>query len=159
MKKLLLTLVLAIAPLSPSLADNDIGCGFGTILWEGQSGVFAKTFAATTNASLGSQTFGISSGTLECQQGGVITAAARIPMYASGNLDQLAADMAAGKGEALSNLAELYGIAAPDRAAFYKLAQTNFPTLFPAGSTTADEMLAALESIMAGDSRLQSYTS
>lgn len=44
MRKLILLLVVVLAPLSISYADNDIGCGVGTILWEGQSGVFAKAW-------------------------------------------------------------------------------------------------------------------
>ena len=159
MRKLMLLVLTALAPLSTSFADNDIGCGVGTILWEGQSGVFAKSLAATTNGILGNQTFGVSSGTLECQQGGVITAAARLPMYAGANLDQLAADMAAGQGEALATLAELYAIPQADRTAFYAITRSNFAVLFPADDTTAGQMLATLDALMRKDDRLAIYVS
>ncbi len=159
LRKILLISILVITPVGASLADNDIGCGVGTILWEGRSGVIAKSLAATTNATLGNQTFGISSGTLECQQGGVITAAARLPMYAGANLDQLAADMAAGHGETLATLAELYGVTRADREAFFALARASFAELFPDTAITAGEMLYTIETLMARDRRLAAYVS
>lgn len=159
LRKTFLAAVLVLAPISVSLADNDIGCGVGTILWEGQSGVPAKVLAATTNGVLGNQTLGISSGTFGCQQGGVITAAARLPMYASANLDRIAADMAAGEGEALDGLAALYGITEADRAEFRHAARANFARIFASDATTAGQMLEALEGVMAGNRTLAPYLS
>lgn len=157
LRKSLIAAALAAAPLGTALADNDVGCGAGTILWEGQDGVPAKVLAATTNGFFGNQTFGISSGTLECQQGGVITVSARLPMYASANLDRIAADMAAGQGEALTNLAELYGIQKDDRSAFYAMTRENFGRIFGAETTTAGEMLSSLERVMAENQRFSQY--
>lgn len=158
LRKSLIAVALAAAPIGTALADNDVGCGAGTILWEGQDGVPAKVLAATTNGFFGNQTFGISSGTLECQQGGVITVSARLPMYASANLDRIAADMAAGQGEALATLAELYGIQEGDRQAFYAMTRDNFARIFDGETTTAGDMLESLESVMANDQRFASYT-
>lgn len=158
-RRFFIAMVIGAAPAGMALADNDIGCGVGTILWEGQRGVFAKTLAATTNGVLANQLLGISSGTLGCQQGGVITAAARLPMYASANLDQIAADMAAGEGEALDNLAALYGIVEADRAEFQQTARANFAVIFADQQTTAGGMLTALEKVMAANKRLAVYVS
>lgn len=158
LRQVLIALALVSAPIGAALADNDIGCGAGTILWEGQQGVPAKVLAATTNGIFGNQTFGISSGTLECEQGGVITVSARLPMYASANLDRIAADMAAGEGEALTTLAELYGIEdQADREAFFNLARANFARIFDDDATTAGEMLTSLERLMADDRELARY--
>lgn len=156
-RKTLIAAAVVMAPMGVSMADNDIGCGVGTILWEGQSGVPAKVLAATTNGTFGNQTFGITSGTLNCQQGGVITASARLPMYASANLDRIAADMAAGHGETLNNLAALYGIAESDRDAFNHTARANFAKIFTSEKTTAGEMLGNLEGVMADDAKLARY--
>ena len=160
MRKQLLTAaaLLALSVAGTALADDDIGCGAGTILWKGQSGVAPKVLAATTNGILGNQTFGISSGTLGCQQGGTITASARVSMFAGHNLDELAADMAAGHGETLDVLASLYGIRSDrDKAAFSALSQAHFVQLFPGDDVTAGQVLAKLESLMASDARLSDY--
>ncbi len=57
-----------------ALADPDVGCGWGTMAFKGQTGTAAKVLAATTNSILGNQTFGISSGTAGCKRGGTVTA-------------------------------------------------------------------------------------
>ena len=94
-----------------AMADNDVGCGWGTLIWQGDSGLFPKILASTTNGILGNQTFGISSGTLGCSQDGVIKADVRRTKFASANMDQLAAETAAGEGESLTTLAALYNVA------------------------------------------------
>lgn len=160
LRNCLLATIMVFAPMGAALADNDIGCGVGTVLWEGHAGIAPKVLAATTNGILGNQTFGISSGTLECQQGGVITVSARLPMYASANLDRIAADMAAGQGETLTSLAELYGIAAqPDRDEFNRMVRTHFASIFPSDKTTAGQMLQALQTVMAHNKKLAHYVS
>lgn len=155
----LIALAVVMAPVGVAMADNDVGCGVGTTLWAGKTGVPAKVLAATTNGTLGNQTFGISSGTLGCQQGGVVTASARLPMYASANLDRIAADMAAGQGETLTNLAELYGIAGADRAEFNRTARAHFATIFPNDDVTAGQMLQALQAVMSQNKQLAHYVS
>lgn len=160
MRKSLLTAValLALSVAGTALADEDVGCGAGTILWKGQNGVAPKVLAATTNSLFGNQTFGISSGTLGCQQGGTVTAAAQLSMFTGHNLDALAADMAAGHGEALDVLASLYGIRSDqDKVAFCALTQSHFVQLFPTDDVTAGQVLGRLQALMASDARLSSY--
>jgi hypothetical protein len=142
-----------------ALADPDVGCGWGTMAFKGQTGVAAKVLAACTNGSLFNQTFGISSGTAGCRQGGTVTAAARLNMYASANIDQLAIDMASGRGEALDTLAQLIGVSDADRPAFFALTKSNFGTLFPSDQVTAGDMLTALRGLMANDAQLAQYVS
>ncbi len=139
--------------------DPDVGCGWGTLAFKGQSGVAAKVLAATTNGILGSQTFGISSGTAGCNQGGVVKAELRVQMYAGANIDKLASDMAAGQGESLDTLAHLMGIASADRIAFFRLTKTHLGELFPSDQVTAGEMLTTLKDLMAADQQLAKYVS
>ena len=68
--------------------DPDVGCGWGTRAFKGQSGVVPKVLAATTNSFV-TQTFGISSGTAGCSQGGIVKAELRVQMYAGANIDKL----------------------------------------------------------------------
>jgi len=139
--------------------DPDAGCGWGSKAFKGQSGVVPKVMAATTNQCFGNQTFGISSGTAGCSQGGMVKAEARLNMYAGANIDHIARDMAFGGGESLDTLAQLLGIADPDKPAFFQLTKSNFAVLFPSEQVTAGEMLATLQRLMAGDQQLAKYAS
>lgn len=159
MKKTAVVVALSLAPFATAFADNDVGCGLGTMAFKGQSGVFFKVLAATTNGSFGNQTFGITSGTLGCSSDGVIAAKDRLPVFASANMDQLAQDMAAGQGEALAALASLYQVSAADRGAFYTLAKQNYSSIFANDQVTSTQMLQSLESAMRADARLSHYAS
>jgi hypothetical protein len=142
-----------------ALADPDVGCGWGTLAFKGQTGTAAKVLAATTNGTLFNQTFGISSGTAGCKRGGTVTAEARLNMYASANIDQLASEMAAGQGESLDTLAQLIGVTDADKPAFFSLTKTHFGALFPGDQVTAGEMLTSLKGLMANDAQLSQYVS
>lgn len=156
MKKLFAISLLAVS--GAALADNDVGCGLGTVLWEGQAGLLPKVLAATTNGTYGNQTFGITSGTLGCSADGVIKAEARKAVFASANLDRLAADMAKGEGESLAALAALYGVSEADRAAFNGLAQAQVASLFANDSTTGADVVASLTAAMKLNANLARYT-
>jgi len=159
MKKILVLVALGVvASFGVATADNDIGCGFGTQLWKGEQGVAPKVFGATTNGSFGNQTFGISSGTLGCKSEGVIKADARMTMFAGANMDRLSRDMAAGDGETLDSLAQLMGISETDRPAFFQLTKRHFPEIFASDGTTAGEMLASIQRLMAAEPQLAKYT-
>lgn len=156
-KRLIAVTVLALAPLAPAMADNDAGCGLGTQVMAGKSGVFAHLVATYTNGLLGNQTFGITSGTLGCNGNSEVTADADLRKFASTNLDQLTVEMAAGEGEALTALASLYGIESQDRAAFYGMTKANYGTIVSSDSVTAGEVIASIRTLMASDARLSRY--
>ena len=86
-------------------ADDSTGCGLGTRLFEGKSGVFPQILAVTTNGTSGNQTFGISSGTSGCDPKGTIVYNAAVQRYMGERLDHVAADMSRGGGESLDALA------------------------------------------------------
>ena len=56
----------------------------------------------------------------------------RLNEFVQANLDDLARDISAGKGETLSTVAELMGVPSADRAAFNANLQANFHQIFPA---------------------------
>lgn len=157
-RKLVAIAALAMMPFVPAQADNDIGCGLGTMIMEGQEGVIFKAFGATTNGTSGNQTFGITSGTLGCGSG-KITASAQVVQFASANLDQLSMEMASGHGETMTALAELYNIDSGDRDAFYTAAKSNYGSIFADADATAGDVVSALQSVMAQDVRLSRYVS
>src|SRR4029078_11600959 len=65
--------------------------------------------AATTNGTFGNQTFGITSGTSNCTNGGVVKAQREQAAFASGNFQDLKRNMAAGGGEFLTSFSSLLG--------------------------------------------------
>jgi hypothetical protein len=142
---------------APARADNNVGCGVGTQLWEGKDDLVFQVLAATTNGILGNQTFGISSNTIGCKRNQVIKAEHRVNMFAGANLDRLAREMAVGEGETLASLAHLMEIQQADRAAFYGLAKDHFSELFPSEEVTAGDMLGTLRLLMQQDDRLARY--
>ncbi|HRH91079.1 MAG TPA: DUF3015 family protein [Agitococcus sp.] len=155
MKKLLAVALLASS--SVVMADQDVGCGWGTMVWAGQSGVAPKVLAATTNGTSYNQTFGITSGTAGCQADGVITSRARLSMFMSTNSERLARDMSVGRGETLEVLANLLKIKAEDKTTFFQATQTHFGKIFAPENKTAGDVLAALNKVMAQDSKLAAY--
>ena len=156
MKKLIAVGVLALAPFASAYADSDAGCGVGTQVWKGQKGLAPKVLAATTNNTF-FNTISMTFGVLGCTNDGVVTGAARVPMFASTNLDQLAAEMAAGQGETLTTLASLYNVSEADRPAFYALAKANYGVIFARADVTTADVLAAMDTAMKADARLAVY--
>lgn len=157
MKKLLAVAVLSCAS-TVSFADQDVGCGLGTALWAGQSGLLPKVLAATTNGTLGNQTFGISTGTLGCQKNGTITSRVRLSMFTGSNIEKLARDMSVGQGETLNVLADLMGVTEADKPVFFQATRSHFGEIFAPANATAGDVLNALDVVMARDERLSAYT-
>ncbi len=160
MRAILMALVLALAPAGMALADNDVGCGVGTQIWEGQKGLPVKLAASFTNG-LTFQSISITFGLLNCNGKDTVTADAsemRLRHYASQNFDRLAEDMARGQGESLEALAYLLRVRAEDRAAFRAFAQAHFDELFTHDHVTAGEMLGSLDALLAEDQELSAYT-
>jgi len=148
-----------LAPLGTAFAapPNSVGCGLGSQIFDGQSGIFPQILAVTTNGTLGNQTFGISTGTLGCDPDGTVVASARVPMFVGANMDNLAHDMAIGKGESLESLATLMNIADADKVAFYQTARNNYGRIFSVANLTSGDVLASLYDVMRADERLAQY--
>ena len=160
MKKLVTVLsVVAVLPTAAMAAgENNIGsCGWGSKLFDGQSGVAPQTLAVTTNGTFGNQTFGITSGTSGCTQDGTIRSNWKTAMFIDGNKEMLARDMSRGSGEALDSLAHLLGVESQDRAAFNQLAKDNLARIFPNDSVSTEQVVVALREVLATDARLGRY--
>jgi hypothetical protein len=153
-RKLLLIALSGVFCAGVAQADNT-GCGLGTTVWEGQSGMAPQILAVTTNGTLGNQTFGITFGTLGCKKDGIVRSP--VAMFTGGNMDRLARDMSIGEGEALETLAELLGIEAEHKGAFYQTVKTNFGAIFPTADVTAEQVLDAVHDVMAQDTVLSRY--
>ena len=95
-----------------------------------------QIFAATTNASFGNQTFGISSGTLGCNQASNFVSNEQLNKFVADNMDNLAKDAAMGQGEYVDTLAELMDIQGSKRVEFSQMLQENFSNIFTEGSVS-----------------------
>ena len=131
------------------------GCGVGSMIFEGQSGLGPHVLAATTNGFYGTQTFAMTSGTLGCDVSGTINAQAAL--YIDSNLDQIAADMSKGHGEALNALAAVMGVQKADQAEFRKVMHQNFASIFSNTSVTGTDVANAVSATMKGNSTLSKY--
>lgn len=136
-------------------APGGPNCGWGNMLFKGQSGIAAHFLASTTNGTSGNATFGMTSGTNGCSTDGKLTYGGKAMINAM--LDEFSADAAIGQGEALNAVAVAYGVAKQDRAAFAALAHQNFGVLFPSENVTADQVVSSLETLMKADATLSKY--
>ena len=121
------------------------GCGLGSMLFGKDNTTGMQILAATTNGTFGSQTFGITSGTSNCTQGGIVKAEREQAAFAEVNFQDLKANMAAGGGEFLSSFATLLGCEDSSKQSLAQMSQEKFELVVPSTSTTPIEMLVALK--------------
>ena len=154
MKKLLVAGLLTLS--TPFAAHaNSAGCGLGSTLFDGQSGLAPNILAATTNVISGNQTFGMTTGTLGCNQNDTVSAAA--DDFINNNMERVARDMSTGGGETMDTLAALMGIEAADKAAFMQVSQHNFTTIYSRDDVSSTEVLSSLKAVMLSDKALAKY--
>jgi hypothetical protein len=125
------------------------GCGLGSLIFEPDSG-FTQIFAATTNGTSYTQTFGITSGTSNCDDdaGGEESAKA----FVQTNRAALAKDIARGKGETIATLSEL--AACGDVQVVGKKLQKKFRTIFPSAKVTDQQVSDKVVEVLRQDRTL-----
>jgi hypothetical protein len=156
MKKIAIGIALGMT-LAGSAAANGPGCGLGSMIFAGQSGVVPQVAAATTNGSFGNQTFGISSGTLGCSQNDTVQSRAKLGLFLDSNMEKVARDMSAGEGESLAAVADLLGVEAADRARFNTAMRDNFGTIFSSTDVTSEGVVDNIKRVMASTADLARY--
>jgi len=125
------------------------GCGLGSMLIGSEPG-FMQIFAATTNGTSASQTFGISSGTSNC--GAAMKGMPSAKAYIETNREALAKDMARGSGETLTHLSAIAGCKNNLKVAA-KL-QKQFKTVFPTANVSNKHVTQSVISMLKGDKAL-----
>lgn len=158
MKKYLLISLLAAVATSAYADSNNVGCGWGSMVFDGKSDKPSQVLAATTNGTLGNQTFGITSGTAGCAKSATVKSYAAVSTFMTANVDKIAHDMSVGKGESLNTLASLMGMSNGDKAVFSQVLKANFAVIFPNTNTTSEQALQSISAVMAKDARLSQYT-
>ena len=148
-KTLLASLMLGAAMFvsAPANAIDSTGCGLGSMVWRGQSGIIPQIAAVTTNGTWGNQTFGITFGTSGCDPNGRVTGGTQklILAFVENNMEQFAMDAAAGHGETLTTLA---GILNMDAEVVAEKTYQNFAALFPTEDVDAVELTLKFYEIM-----------
>lgn len=128
MKKLLVVATMLVSSASFA-AHGPAGCGLGSVLFEGKDGLVMNVLAATFNGSSGNQTFGMSTGTLGCED--AKTAKVSAVSFIEGNTVALSNDIAKGNGETLNTYLSMVNKADADKTALKK----NFAKIFAQGNT------------------------
>lgn len=107
-------------------AHGPAGCGLGAVVLEKQTGLVMNVLAATLNSSSGNQTFGMSTGTSNCDVDERTKVAS--VNYIEANKVALANDIARGEGETLASLGKIYGC--QDLNSMASALQANYETIF-----------------------------
>jgi Protein of unknown function (DUF3015) len=129
--------------------QKNTGCGLGSMIFEGQNGLVSQTFAATTNGTFGNQTFGITSGTSNCEQYSTFTYNEKLNTFVADNMDNLARDIARGQGEYLNTLALLMEVPDSKKGVFRSHMQTHFPDIYTSDKVTHSEVVKNILAITA----------
>jgi hypothetical protein len=130
-----------------SSTQDAAGCGVGTMIFKDQHGLIYNLLATTTNGFLFgtiSQTFGI----VNCPSDASVSG--KIASFIDFNKQQLAIEVAQGKGEHLAALVEMYGVKQADRQAAIAVLKANQVAIFSQQSTSAiqGEMNKALQAFV-----------
>lgn len=160
MKKLVIGAVL-LGSSSMAMAEAPGGpdCGWGNMLFNGQSGFGPHVLAWITNGTTGNATFGMTSGTNGCSHNGTLTYGGKSLVNLSQVMDEFVADAARGEGEAMTAVSVSMGIAPEDRDYFARSINSNFDAIFTSADATAEDVFNNLLTMMMADDRLSKYVS
>ncbi len=154
MKKLAVLAVISAMLLTVSVqgaqagdVKRNMGCGVGTLIFDGISdGFLSQTLAGTTNRIYFTQLSGVSSGTLGCKQAQM--ASRETFIFVAKNMDNIAKDMAMGEGESISALAELMNVESSKKGMFFAALQLNFDAIYTHDDIDASGVLDNINSII-----------
>lgn len=145
MKKVILVVLISLVLVNLSFAANarkNAGCGLGAMVVNNNNDTLIGHLAMTfLNGTFGTQTFGISSGTSECDQPTHIVKNERVNEFVMANMDNLAKDIATGKGETLDSFAELLNVPMEQRPAFYAKLHESFVKIFTSENVQMAEVI------------------
>jgi hypothetical protein len=155
MKRSVLVAVVAIASLmlagaafaaGGGQAHLNTGCGLGTMAFKNNAdnSTLLQVVQTFLNGICGNQTFGISTGTSDCQQPKSFASNDKASAFMVANMDNLARDIAQGRGETLDAFAELMGVPADKRPEFYAQLQAGFTRIFTSSNV---QMASVMDNI------------
>ncbi len=145
MKKII-GLIAAIGLTTSVYANENTGCGLGSLVIKNQNTVVLQVLAATTNGTSFNQTFGITSGTSNCDKPSNFVSNDKLNKFVSENMDELAMDISAGQGETLTTVAKLMNV--EDTKAFSSKLQSNFTNIYTSENVTSANVIDSIAKYM-----------
>jgi len=126
--------------------NSNTGCGLGSMVIPVQDTVATQVLAATTNGTSGNQTFGITSGSLNCTKPMKIVMNDQAQKFVADNMDSIAVDVAAGQGENLDTLLSL--IKVEDKAAAAETLKANFANIYTSADVTSAQVVDNIATVL-----------
>lgn len=145
MKKII-GLIAAVGLTASVYANENTGCGLGSLIIKNQNTVVLQVLAATTNGTSGNQTFGITSGTSNCDKPSNFVSNDKLNKFVSENMDELAMDISSGQGETLTTVAKLMNV--EDTKAFSSKLQSNFTNIYTSENVTSANVIDSIAKYM-----------
>lgn len=144
--------VLALAALLLSVSNSAVaksyqaqGCGLGSTLFTDGSSLVHQVLGATTNGSSGNATFGMTSGTSNCELEAMKGKRAQT-IFIEANRVALANDVARGHGDTLNSLARMYGCTQLSNVG--PALQKNFNAVFSSESASASQIDSSIMNVL-----------
>ena len=141
MKKII-SLIAAIGLTTAVYANENTGCGLGSMIIKNQNSTMLQALAATTNGTSGNQTFGITSGTSNCNKPSDFVSNDKLNKFVEENMDELALDISAGKGETLETVAKLMNV--ENNSEFSEKLQANFSNVYSSQNVTSANVIDSI---------------
>ena len=145
MKKII-GLIAAVGLTASVYANENTGCGLGSLIIKNQNTVVLQVLAATTNGTSFNQTFGITSGTSNCDKPSNFVSNDKLNKFVSENMDELAMDISSGQGETLTTVAKLMNV--EDTKAFSSKLQSNFTNIYTSENVTSANVIDSIAKYM-----------
>ena len=145
MKKIV-SLMAAIGLTTAVYANENTGCGLGSLIIKNQNTVVLQALAATTNGTSGNQTFGITSGTSNCDKPSNFVSNDKLNKFVGENMDELALDISAGRGETLETVAKLMNV--ENTQEFSSKLQANFSNIYTSENVTSANVIDSIAKYM-----------
>jgi len=123
---------------------ENCGCGIGSMALGEETGLLSHLAATFLNGISGNQTFGISSGTLDCDQSTTLVSIQEVEVFVADNMDHIATEAAVGEGAYLSALADLLKVEDSRRGEFYASMQVNFDEIFTGPHASSEDVTRSI---------------
>lgn len=133
-------------------ADKGDGCGLGWQVTQKRT-MLATTTRGTTNGFV-PPTFGMTSGTIGCEQHSFAKEELPAATYAFNNFEPLTQEMAQGSGEYLSAFARTLGCSEAVESEFGRTMQSNYESIVGDESTSAVQMFQNVKAQIRGNAVL-----
>lgn len=145
MKKALLVAALMVSGSVMAKSYQAQGCGLGSTLFTDGSSLVHQVLGTTTNGTSFNNTFGMTSGTSNCE---LDKSGRAQSVFIEANKVALQNDIARGQGEALTTLSKMYGCDSATQVA--PVLQKNYKSIFPSQEVSAEAIDSTISSLIRG---------